>query len=239
MALEGSLQDMSLVDLFQVFRMGPKTGVLLLVGGLERGVIYVAEGRLVDAAVVRGTERKVMAAADEAVLQLLQWENATFTFRADHTITQRPVRIVQDHETLIVEGLRRRSTFFSSDGHQHLSLDTHIELASLSSSAENGLHLDLDQWRLLSQVSTSRSLREVSEMTGIAPNQALRIASELLAIGLIDISAIPRPVAPRRSAQLPSIIQPTAGNQLIPSEPQPSADNRGLLKAIMRRIRGL
>ncbi|NTW98298.1 MAG: DUF4388 domain-containing protein, partial [Oscillochloris sp.] len=42
MALEGTLQDMSLSDLFQVFRMGPKTGLLLLSSDGERGIIYVA-----------------------------------------------------------------------------------------------------------------------------------------------------------------------------------------------------
>src|SRR4051794_12627034 len=96
MALEGCLQDMSLVDLIQIFRMGPKTGVLLLSSGSERGVIYVSAGQLVDAAIVRGPERQVLAVGEEAVLQLLQWEDASFTFRPDPAAGERLTRIVHD-----------------------------------------------------------------------------------------------------------------------------------------------
>ena len=57
MALEGTLRDMSLSDLFHVFRMGPKTGVLLLASASSRAIVYVAAGTLIDAAVVRLPDR--------------------------------------------------------------------------------------------------------------------------------------------------------------------------------------
>jgi hypothetical protein len=245
MALEGSLQDMSLVDLIQVFRMGPKTGILLLVGGSERGIIYVAEGRMIDAAVVRGPERQMIATGEEAVLHLLQWEDATFTFRADPAVTRRPPRIVQDHEWLILEGLRRRSTPIQTQPYQRLTLDSRVELAALSTSAESGIHLDLDQWRLLSQVSASRNMREVSEKTGIAPERTLRIASELIAIGLLDVTIESSP-PPTQRATLPSIpkqarpaVNGSVAHEASGSHGHHQADGRGLLNAIMRRIRGL
>src|SRR5688572_8513300 len=59
MALEGNLRDMALADLLQVFWMGSKTGILLLIAGPERGVIYVRDGRLIDAVLVRGPRRQV------------------------------------------------------------------------------------------------------------------------------------------------------------------------------------
>jgi len=243
MALEGSLQDMPLVDLIQVFRMGPKTGILLLVGGPERGVIYVAEGRMIDAAVVRGPERQIIAAGEEAVLYLLQWEDATFSFRADAAVARRPVRITQDHEPLVLEGLRRRTAPLHTQPHLSITLDTRVELAALSTSAESGVHLDLDQWRMLSQVSASSNLREVSEKTGISPERTLRIASELVAIGLLDVTIQPLPVPIQRPsirpAQHPTSVARNPAAHPVSAQPQIQTDGRGLLNAIMRRIRGL
>src|SRR5258706_7095587 len=144
MALEGSLQDMSLIDLFQVFRMGPKTGTLLLFSGIERGVVYVVDGCLVDAVCVRGSERLIVATGEEAVVQLLQWEDAGFTFRHDLAARERQLRIFHDSDWLILEGMRRH-------GHplpglpQQITLGTQLALASLPGGIESGVNLSLDQ----------------------------------------------------------------------------------------------
>ncbi|NJL32996.1 MAG: DUF4388 domain-containing protein [Chloroflexaceae bacterium] len=94
---------MSLVDLFQVFRMGPKSGMLILQHEDKRGVIYVHEGRLLDAFVVQGVARTVIATRDEAVLSLLAWHEACFVFRHDLSVVGRPTRIEHDAEWLVLE----------------------------------------------------------------------------------------------------------------------------------------
>src|SRR6476620_4650629 len=108
MALEGSLHDLSLTDLIEIFRVGLKTGVLWLIGGAEQGVVYVRAGCLIDAVLVRSPERQVIAIADDAVIRLLQWEDARFRFQRDSKVDRRPVRMVHDHEWLMLEGRRRR-----------------------------------------------------------------------------------------------------------------------------------
>jgi hypothetical protein len=245
MALEGTLQDMSLPDLFQVFRMGPKTGVLLLVGGPERGVIYTAEGRPVDAAVVRGAERAVVATHDDAVIHMLLWEDASFVFRHDPAIRERPVRIVHDAEWLVMEGMRRRDDPTRALPYHRITLETQLQLSPLPSSAESGVSLDVNQWRILSQVSSCPSLRLICEATGITPEQATRIVAELLAIGLVEIvppappPPRPRPasqsLAPGHTSALMGMAVPALAGGVDPAQPA----GRGLLDAIMRRIRGL
>lgn len=250
MALEGTLQDMSLSDLFQIFRLGPKSGVLVLNGGSERGVIYVAEGRPVDAALL-GAQRTVSAAQEEAIIQMLLWDNAAFVFRHDPAVCQRPARITRDAEWIVMEGMRRRDDPTRALPYHTISLDTQLQLSPLPSSAESGVSLDVNQWRILSQVSSSPNLRTICDATGIAPAQAIRTVAELLSIGLVEV-VIPPPPAPRprpeRQSDHVAALRPAmAGEAALVGAVAAGAGEtderpqvgRGLLDAIMRRVRGL
>lgn len=253
MALEGTLHDMSLSDLIQIFRMGPKTGVLLLINNDERGVIYVAAGRLIDAAIVRGTIRTVVATRDDAVIQMLTWDEASFIFRHDPAVSQRAVRIEHDSEWLVLEGMRRRADPTRALPYHTITLDTRLQLAPLPSSAESGVSLDVVQWRILSQVSSCQDLRAICAVAGIEPAQAIRTVAELLSIGLVEI--VPQQTRPAphyahdrqiaHSDHLLNRLEPAlasvghcapTGND---TPDQPTTIGRGLLNAIMRRIRGL
>jgi hypothetical protein len=176
MTLQGSLHDLALADLIQIFRMGSKTGVLRLVGGAERGVVYVCEGRLIDAVLVRGPERQVLATADDALVRLLEWEDAAFTFQADSKVKQRPARMAYDCEGLV--GDRRE---------QQIVLDTRLALSSRPCGADGAIELDLEQWRLLSQAGLRQSVREICARAGLEPEQAIGRLEQLLAIGLLEI----------------------------------------------------
>ena len=246
MALEGSLRDMSMVDLFQIFRMGPKSGILLLATGPERGIVYVAEGRPVDAVLVRGSERQVISSGEDAVMLLLQWDDATFTFRHDPAVCERPIRIFHDSDWLILEGMRRRENPLRVLPHECITMDTKLEMATLPSSAENGVNLDLNQWRILSQIAISQNIREICAKTGMVPEQAIRMVTELVAIGLVSIAQEPLPLPlPRQRLpaaavghQLPTVIPNGSGLPHVADLPAITPSRR-LLGAIMRRVRGL
>jgi hypothetical protein len=248
MALEGTLQDMSLSDLFQIFRLGPKSGILVLNGGSERGVIYVAEGAPIDAALL-GADRTVKLAQEEAIIQMLLWDNAAFVFRHDLAVCQRPARITRDSEWIVMEGMRRRDDPTRALPYHTIGLDTQLQLSPLPSSAESGVSLDVNQWRILSQVSSSPNLRTICHATGIAPAQAIRTVAELLSIGLVEVvnpAPAPRPkpaphhdpvaaLTPMVAAQ-PALAGAAASMSGLDVRPQVG---RGLLDAIMRRVRGL
>lgn len=252
MALEGTLQDMSLSDLFQVFRMGPKTGALILVSTTERGVIYVADGKVIDAVLAGGPDRRVQATQEEAVIQMLLWDNASFVFRHDPSVMSRPARITHDSEWLVMEGVRRRDDPARAMPYHSITLDTMLQLSSLPSSAESGVSLDVNQWRILSQISRNTDVRTICEATGLPPEQAIRTVAELLAIGLIEV-VIPSALPPRPKTPKPHhdhVVSVTPAAHLTPElaaaavvgvgagDERPQV-GRGLLDAIMRRIRGL
>ena len=102
MSLKGTLHDMSLVDLIRVLGATEKSGTLLLRSSPLRGVIFSRDGRLIDAAVVDGPTQQVVAHAEAAVIALLQWDDATFIFHPDTSVEQRPVRIFQTNDWLIL-----------------------------------------------------------------------------------------------------------------------------------------
>ncbi len=244
MALEGSLQDMSLSDLIQVFRMGPKTGVLLLINEDKRGVIYVAAGRMVDAVIVRGSQRLVVAKGDEAVIQMLTWDNANFVFRHNPSIQTRSIRIENDGEWLILEGMRRRQDPMRAMPYQSLTLDTRLQLAPVPNDAKSGVSLNVNQWRVLSQVANSKDLRDICRATGLGTEAVIRTVAELMSIGLVEVMPLERPRTQpaKQAARTTHTPQLAFAGNGIPgdqgADEQPSVSHN-LLNAIMRRIRSL
>jgi hypothetical protein len=247
MALEGNLQDMALVDLIQIFRMGPKTGVLLLTNGLDRGVVYVGAGQLLDAILVRGPERHMLAAGDEAVLQLLQWEEATFIFRHDIAAGTRPPRIEHSSEWLVLEGMRRRANPLRALPHDRMTIETQLQLTALPSNADTGVTLNLDQWRLLSQISSCQDIGTICKRANLGVDEVIRMAAELVAIGVIEIVPPRVSISIRACRRLPEAdpqqrLQPRmVGASTMPEAARTTmaTNSRGLLNAIMRRVRSL
>lgn len=241
MALEGSFEDMSLADLFQIFRMGPKTGVLLLYNRHERGVIYVAQGVLVDAFVVTGAERRVVATRDEAVLYMLDWTSACFIFRHDPAVASRAPRIAHNAEWLVLESTRRRAQPQDAIPYHTLTLDTRLQLAPMPGNAESHVSLDVDQWRILSHAANSATVRDICHDTGMSEAQTIRLVSELLAVGLVDVTTNqiqpPRMLAAPvpQSASTTMRIEPVAA-EAAAAAPATSPVKRSLLSAILRRV---
>lgn len=241
MALEGNFEDMSLADLFQVFRMGSKTGVLLLYNRHERGVIYVAQGVLVDAFVVTGSERQVVATCDEAVLHMLGWSSACFIFRHDPTVVARAQRIAHDAEWLVLESMRRHANPQHAIPQYTLTLDTRIQLAPMPGNAESHVSLDVDQWRILSHAANGATIGEICADTKMPEAQVIRLVSELLAVGLIDITTnrVQPPALPTRSAQQQAS-PPIRKLPVNAARAAPAAAvtpiKRSLLSAILRRV---
>ncbi len=245
MALEGTLQDMSLSDLIQVFRMGPKSGVLLIVYADERGVIYVAHGTMIDAVIVQTSNRAIHATGEEAVIQMLTWDNGSFVFSANPSVFERPVRIVRDGEELILEGLRRRKDPAQALPYHTITLDTRLQLSPLPNKPENGVSLDVNQWRVLSQVASDKDLREICAVTCLGSETVIRTVAELLSLGLVEIAPTNRLSASRSTTQTarkphhpqPILASANAGcSQNSSDQPQPVVGS-SLINAIMRRIR--
>ncbi|MBK9945413.1 MAG: DUF4388 domain-containing protein [Kouleothrix sp.] len=242
MALEGTLQDMSLVDLFHVFRMGPKTGMLSLQHDAHCGVVYVAAGQPIDALVINSANRQIIARDEQAIWQLFLWEQASFTFHHDADVQGRARRISCDSDTLILEGLRRRVHSGQGAHATPVTLETCLRLAT-PASADTGVSLDLAQWRILSQVAICKDVREICANSRITAEEVLRIIGELVALGLVEVQPELQALPGRRATAQPGYLQPPSlvslGVAPDASTPVLVKPRTSLLHAVMRRVRGL
>ncbi len=94
----GSLQQVSFVDLLQIFGLNRKDGVLTLEHGGEVGTVWVLGGQVVNARLGR-------VSGEKAFFRLLCWEEGRFSFAPGATEVQALIQAPLDN--LIMEGLRQ------------------------------------------------------------------------------------------------------------------------------------
>lgn len=94
----GNLQQIALVDLLQIFGLNHKSGTLTLRRGKERALVYLQDGRVVNA-------RSGPVDGLKAFYRLLTWEEGTFTFTPGDPDIAALIDAPTDH--LIMEGLRQ------------------------------------------------------------------------------------------------------------------------------------
>jgi Domain of unknown function (DUF4388) len=82
MALKGTLEDLPLTDLFEIFRQDQKSGLLQLVTKTEQGEITLSKGQVIDALLFRVGSHIPLMQGEQALNRLLVWEDASFIFES-------------------------------------------------------------------------------------------------------------------------------------------------------------
>ncbi|NTW03104.1 MAG: DUF4388 domain-containing protein [Oscillochloris sp.] len=228
MALEGTLRDISLEDLFDIFVSGHRSGRLLLLQGQEQGHISISRGRIADASLIRLPDRKVIATDTEAMIQICIWDDASFVFMHDSALDNQPIHIRASFADILKQAeIQRALAHIAIQVSDPLRLDGRPEM-------QNGMiELSRDEWYLLSALCNEKTVAEVSRDVGMTPSQALAIAKGMLQRGLLR-----RPSAePVRShTPQPTPIWPKRSTKATSAAPQ---TNGVLLRAIIKRVQNL
>ncbi|MFQ5694844.1 MAG: DUF4388 domain-containing protein [Terriglobia bacterium] len=95
--IEGRLEEMNVIDLFQSLEMGQKSCALTLSHGGKKCMVYLENGRVYDAAFGD-------AVGDEAVYKIVEWNKGSFEIDFSGKSAQR--RISRSTQGLLMEGLR-------------------------------------------------------------------------------------------------------------------------------------
>ena len=95
--VKGSLDQLGITDLLQLFALNRKSGTLFLARGSEQGSVQLQDGQIVNA-------RLGCVEAEKALYRLLLWNSGTFRF-SPGAFTG-PFRISTPTDHLIMEGLR-------------------------------------------------------------------------------------------------------------------------------------
>ncbi|MBN2498915.1 MAG: DUF4388 domain-containing protein [Deltaproteobacteria bacterium] len=96
--IEGSLGQIALVDLLQIFKLNTKTGLLELKADEQEGRIHVHDGGVVHASCGRHKGEK-------ALFRMLQWREGTFAFIPEHVTGDLNIR--RSTDMLLIEGARQ------------------------------------------------------------------------------------------------------------------------------------
>ncbi len=228
MALNGSLQDMSLRHLARHFRSEKKSGMLVIIRGSDHGIVYVAWGRIIDAIIVSGKDHRTEATGTEAVINLFTWKDAAFSFHDTASVNDRPVRIKREVESLFEESQQRIAAYPGKPPRDVITLDTQLRITPLK---HDGTHastfLSVDEWRILSLIARLHNLRAICKNTHIETKRAIEAASRLVSMGLLEIEMQQKPSVQQPPAQLPPVQQLPSVQQLstqqLPAQPKNKA----------------
>jgi hypothetical protein len=236
MSLEGSLRDISFVDLFEIFHASRHSGRLLVNRHIERGLIFIGNGLLFDAVLVTDLDEAIVASAEDALNRILAWPDADFIFEYDLSVNVRPRRIVRDIDWILATATKAAAPL--------IGLDSLLRPAAPSADAVGPFMLGIEEWRLLSALWPQRTLGMACAELGLTAHHAIGIALSLLDRGLLTP---PRDEeTPRAMLYASNHTQPalSATPPKLAARPQPAApemvSSRSLLlNAIIRRVRAL
>lgn len=238
MSLEGTLQDMPLTDLLEVFHLDRKSGILQLFAPAQRASLYVTMGRVIDAVVVQQPHQQLIACGDEAIAQVFNWEEAQFVFKPDRSTLYRPVTIFRDAEDLVQLGPVRPS---ASKSFPMASITSPIKVDctfshDLSTFGPASERFD-NQYRRM-RLSATRVISAGQPCPSTQQRFELCPCEEGLELAFGAQTSRPAPAA--QPAKQPTMSAPAAPAQYVGSTPagapQPS---RRLMQAILRRVRSL
>jgi CheY-like chemotaxis protein len=95
--LEGRLEEMNVLDLFQMLEQGAKSGMLTLSKGNERCNVYFENGQVYDAVFGK-------TVGDDAVYKVVEWSEGSF--EVDFSGKSKERRTTRSTQGLLMEGLR-------------------------------------------------------------------------------------------------------------------------------------
>jgi len=96
--VEGSLAEVSLVDLLQIFGLNRRTGTLILQHGTQEGRIHLSEGSVVSSMLGETTGEK-------ALYRILRWPDGNFRYIPGQVDVTRD--IARSMDALLMEGMRQ------------------------------------------------------------------------------------------------------------------------------------
>jgi hypothetical protein len=176
-SMKGSLEEVPLADLFQLFKLGGHSGILLLRDGGRLAVLGLVDGEVVHAFAERASGR-------EAIYLLFAWKTARFSFYKDLTLPERTVNVSTEH--LVLEASRRGDESLEMRN-KIPSLRTLIYRAPRLTDTLPGMQLSMAEWRVISVIGRRNTVGDIIKLSGISEFSALKILDSLLSRGLVTV----------------------------------------------------
>lgn len=178
MALSGTLDDFSLIDIIHLVDLGRKTGTIALRSLQDTeavsGRIFIYEGA------VHGAETGALT-GEHALYNLFLATDGEFEF---HEGTDLPRRTIQlTNAFVILEGSSRHEAWTHSRDHLPAG-EQILELVTMPSGDPEEITLERDKWRIVTLIDGCRSVDDIVQRANIGRQRALQMLAELLEAGL-------------------------------------------------------
>ncbi len=182
--VQGTLSQIPLTDILQLFHMNRRTGVLELSrrepgGRHERGVLWIRDGNLLQASCGR-------AEGEKAMFRLLAWREGSFAFSPNRPAGA--ARILTPTRALLLEGMRQLDEWDRLRGTLP-PLDAQVVLTMKKSDLPSGVHPLTQEVLLLLEIHDL--VRDVVDHCSHPDYQVLRTLQTLADRGIVQIRRDP------------------------------------------------
>jgi hypothetical protein len=155
----------------------------------------------------------------DVVYNLLTWNTEPFRFDDDMLPDKDRIQIPIDLENVIIEGSRRIREI--DELNQHLpNLDMALRFPENPKEKFKGIHLSVEEWRVVSFVNPKNSIRQIAKANNMSEVEIRRVVYGLEQAGLVELVKPPGMVdaaaaAQRRRPQQKPQVQKVVVNRLI------------------------
>ncbi len=203
-----------------------------MAGRTDRDVaqVLITSGRLQQQVVVKSVRDAIL----DLVYQIFSWHEGQFRFEPSKLPVQGKITTSIALENVIMEGSRRVKEWERLQD-ELPDLDIPLKFAERPTTPLRDVNLSVEEWRVISFVSPSNTIRQIAQFNNMSELQIRKIVYSLLQAGLVEIIRPPRPTT-----------TPTGGRQVPEGMPQPTAAQmqrpavkRGIVQKLISRIREL
>jgi hypothetical protein len=184
MALQGSLEDFELTDVFQLIQLGQKDGGLRIQSEDDVGIVYFKGGIVIHA--------KTNSINGEAAIDtILSWKKGRFVFNPNEETLERTVEL--PIQQVILEAARRIDEMNKI---QKLipNFEVIVNIIEVPEAGVEKIHLKPEEWKILSFVDGSRSIKAIASKASVSEFETARVLYGLISSGLVKITKQPQPV---------------------------------------------
>jgi hypothetical protein len=205
MSFQGSLQELPVPDIIQLVSVSGKTGMFTLTRGVERGYIYLRDGRIVHAELGE-------LAGEEAVYALAIWSTGDFQFAPGRETDI--LSIDRTNTSLLMEAARRLDEW-KVLSRKIPAIDS---VPVLKPRRMEAVTLSPPEWNLVICIDGRKTVDELARAMNSNSFDTAKVLYGLVTADLVEMR--PRDAVSRSPAATPAGIGPTAG-------PAPSATRSG------------
>ncbi len=177
MALEGSLEDFEITDIFQLIQLGQKVGCLRIQTLNSVGVIYFKDGLVTHA-------RVGQCVGEPAIQEILRWTKGKFIFVPNEDTNENSIG--QPIQHIILEAARRVDEWHRIEK-VISSLDLKIKIIESPDESIEKITLRPEEWKVLSFVDGHTSIKEIAQKANLSDFDTAKILYGLVSSGLVNV----------------------------------------------------